>query len=320
MPISRLCILQGLSTWVLPCLVLFFYSEDCYGEWWQLLAECSEPRGWKCSGRFCTPTARFDIPGEDTWNGTHWVDSIISDQESLCERRFANINKCSTRLLEVSSTFLFMKLLTASLMPLGLLSVCLLARRERRRCIRFPVGVLLRHEDGADSVDLVLQLPCHTKRILCLSDKFEPQQVLQRSATWADLSFGWGLIHPAMTAAGFLYVTIELWAYKKAVMRLQLNFASSTVKPPTTMMTAWLMAMQALTAWHFGSVGCTTVGDGSLSTYALTVVPLVMLWVLVFYLDWRKRRDVNAISAALELAEMHQTAGLEEQLPAPPTC
>eukprot|EP00929_Paragymnodinium_shiwhaense_P044531 TRINITY_DN22833_c0_g1_i4.p1 TRINITY_DN22833_c0_g1~~TRINITY_DN22833_c0_g1_i4.p1 ORF type:complete len:678 (+),score=22.47 TRINITY_DN22833_c0_g1_i4:723-2756(+) len=315
----HLRVLQGLATWVLPSLVLVVLSEDCYGLWWSLLEECKEPHGWRCvqndRGKFCIPSARFDIITTAGWLINHdtrdFKGSVVSKnatitQEDICLMRWANPSKCTTRLLEIVGMFLFMKTLTASLLPPAFLALCMLGktRQDSLGRVSFPLGLATRNEAGVEQLDLVLRLSCCRRRsvkLLCLSEKFSPVRVLQRVAVWVDLSFGWGLLHPPTALAGLLYVTVERWAYRKAVEDVQLEFTKENqiAKLPRAMMTFWLAMTSLLAALHFASVA---TPSASLGSVAMALVP--MLLSLLTSHCAAASRGRNAGQNALDLAAM----------------
>eukprot|EP00929_Paragymnodinium_shiwhaense_P063158 TRINITY_DN31570_c0_g1_i3.p1 TRINITY_DN31570_c0_g1~~TRINITY_DN31570_c0_g1_i3.p1 ORF type:complete len:676 (+),score=46.09 TRINITY_DN31570_c0_g1_i3:1818-3845(+) len=313
LPADRLNIMRGLGTWVLPCAVLVVLSQDCYGMWWRFLEECGDSNEWSCSARElyrgfprCVSATRFDIPSNWVFNGSHWLQDYFVTTRDICDMRWANPSKCTTRLLEVVGMFIFMKLLTASLVPLVLLLISTLGKTERTR-FRFPnplpVGVVRREGGGIERLDLVLWLPHRSResvrsvRLLRLSEKFSPLEVLQRVAVWVDLALGWGLLHPPTALAGFLYVSIEAWTYGKAVSILNLQWTreQQQVQLPKAMMGFWIAMMGVFAAVHFVFA---TLLDPS-----WTILLLVLSW-LCSYCIWRcERRDRSGVDA-FELAVM----------------
>merc|ERR1711976_394887 len=72
-------------------------------------------------------------------------------------------------------------------------------------------------------LDLVLWLPFERKpfqKLACISAKLSPLEVMQRAAIWADLSCGWGLLHPPTAFAGLFYISMEKWAHRTAMRDL----------------------------------------------------------------------------------------------------
>eukprot|EP00929_Paragymnodinium_shiwhaense_P043701 TRINITY_DN22459_c0_g1_i2.p1 TRINITY_DN22459_c0_g1~~TRINITY_DN22459_c0_g1_i2.p1 ORF type:complete len:388 (-),score=28.93 TRINITY_DN22459_c0_g1_i2:82-1245(-) len=313
-------VLQGLATWVLPCAVLVVLSEDCYGLWWRFLPECYESHGWVCTpitANRCFPTARFDIPDlHYSFNGTNWLQELLITREELhiCEARWTKPERCTTRLLEVVGTFLFMKLLTASVLPLFFLAACMIGKSRtgrRRCCLPMPFGVVMRDESGCEELDLVLWLPCrHRDRLtlMCLSEKFSPTRVMQRVAIWVDVSFGWGLLHPPTALAGLLYITVEQWTYRKTVEVLKLQFrredrGDKRVTLPKSMMVFWLQMTGLLAALHVGSTASAAPNGQVL---AMPILPMVLVGLLCSYFSLG--RGVTQGAAGHE-AEMEQGRG-----------
>eukprot|EP00929_Paragymnodinium_shiwhaense_P061961 TRINITY_DN30944_c0_g1_i1.p1 TRINITY_DN30944_c0_g1~~TRINITY_DN30944_c0_g1_i1.p1 ORF type:complete len:451 (+),score=35.11 TRINITY_DN30944_c0_g1_i1:150-1355(+) len=263
-PVERLMMLHGLAMWVLPCGVLMALSQDCYGLWWRYLPQCQEARDWSCAEdveghSWCTPTAQLDISfGAPEFNGTHFLDEIVLKKEDICDVRWADPQKCSTRLLEVVGMFLFMKLLLASIIPPLCLLVCMMAKSRQRLCpFLLPLGVDEEEVEGVGKLFLVLRLPCcGAIRLGCISDKFAPVEVVQRVAIWVDVSLGWGLLHPPTAFAGFLHTCVETWAFHRAALELNLQFTSTArvTKLPKGMMLFCLAMMSIL--WRSTALFC----------------------------------------------------------------
>eukprot|EP00929_Paragymnodinium_shiwhaense_P072991 TRINITY_DN37072_c0_g1_i1.p1 TRINITY_DN37072_c0_g1~~TRINITY_DN37072_c0_g1_i1.p1 ORF type:complete len:1219 (+),score=106.45 TRINITY_DN37072_c0_g1_i1:216-3872(+) len=142
----QLMVLQGLAMWLLPSAALAVLSDDCYGHWWSFLKECAEPHRWDCNARtggfpVCTAAATFDVSTDHlAFNGTHFLATHVLKMEDICEKRWSRPEKCTTRLLEVMSTFLLMKLLTASMLPPTFLAACMLGR-SNLSCSLSPIGI-----------------------------------------------------------------------------------------------------------------------------------------------------------------------------------
>eukprot|EP00929_Paragymnodinium_shiwhaense_P071338 TRINITY_DN36281_c0_g1_i1.p1 TRINITY_DN36281_c0_g1~~TRINITY_DN36281_c0_g1_i1.p1 ORF type:complete len:885 (-),score=76.01 TRINITY_DN36281_c0_g1_i1:507-2798(-) len=304
---QRLSVLQGLATWVLPCAILVALSQDCYGLWWYLLKECNDKRGLICKPRntsfgtdllYCTPQATFDvITGRTVFNGTHFMPEVVCMKEDICGQRWVKPGRCTTRLLEVVGLFIFMKLLTAAVLPPVFLGACMLGQSDRRWCrVPFPLGVTKRMELDVEHIDVVLWLPFRRKpkfKLACVSEKFSPVHVMQRLATWVDLSLGWGLLHPPTALAGLLYITVELWAVRKAAtLDLQFHSADRTAQFPRLMMAFWLATTSAFAALHFAS---TQSSEPGLSLMLTTLVPMVVTWIICFCIvqqQWTREAEV----------------------------
>eukprot|EP00929_Paragymnodinium_shiwhaense_P063409 TRINITY_DN31676_c0_g1_i4.p1 TRINITY_DN31676_c0_g1~~TRINITY_DN31676_c0_g1_i4.p1 ORF type:complete len:1034 (-),score=74.44 TRINITY_DN31676_c0_g1_i4:136-3237(-) len=273
-PARRLSVLQGLGTWVLPCAVLAFLSEDCYGGWWQWLPQCHEEVSWTCTRIMgslasetlesnCLPSATFVIADRSmqdwTYNGSDFLlDSRILTQRDICQVRWVHPGKCTARLLDVVGTFLLKKLLAASVFTLVFLAICLQSKRGAQRWphVPFPLGVVSRTDGVFEDVDVVLRLPfqsCGTMQLLCVTSMFSPAVVMQRVAVWVDLSLGWGLLIPFISFAGFICTSIELLVYKIVLRTVRLRGVDQEPPIPKVMMLSWLFLMSGLAALHFGS-------------------------------------------------------------------
>jgi len=101
---------------------------------------------------------------------------------------------------------------------------------------------------------------------------------------------------------GLLYITVELWAYKKAVLHLKLRFveANRKAKLPRSMMTFWLIVLQSFTAIHFASVSS---ADPGLFTLTAVVAPLILAWATVFYCAKRRSQQADVPADAVELVD-----------------
>eukprot|EP00929_Paragymnodinium_shiwhaense_P030093 TRINITY_DN17111_c0_g1_i2.p1 TRINITY_DN17111_c0_g1~~TRINITY_DN17111_c0_g1_i2.p1 ORF type:complete len:318 (+),score=29.07 TRINITY_DN17111_c0_g1_i2:392-1345(+) len=247
----------------------------------------------------CTPTATFDVPTDMFYfSEAKLYPRITVSTEEVCEARWTEPERCTARLLEVVGVYLFMKLLTASMLPPIFLGLCMLGKSDWLR-FSTPVSILKQDEDGVESIDVVLRLRGQTYRLLCLSEKFSAQEVVQCVAVMVDLSFGWGLLHPPFSFAGFYYVSVELLTYRKAVRDVQLKFKDEEEMPrlPRAMMAFWLQVMGGFVALHFGSTAWT---EPSRTTWAITVVPMTIMWIVCY--RFSQRRD--ALAAQEDVMEL----------------
>eukprot|EP00929_Paragymnodinium_shiwhaense_P057305 TRINITY_DN28682_c0_g1_i3.p1 TRINITY_DN28682_c0_g1~~TRINITY_DN28682_c0_g1_i3.p1 ORF type:complete len:695 (+),score=38.94 TRINITY_DN28682_c0_g1_i3:89-2173(+) len=270
-PVAKALILRGVSTWVLPCLVIVLLSQDCYGLWWNFLPECYQKRDWDCITKpdpsspghthlECHSSLRFDIPHENwRFNGTvRKPNGYYVVQDGICKQRWMKPSKCTTRVLDVVSSYLLNKFLVACLLPPALLAACIQAPDgERRWHYMFPIGVARETRDGITHVDLVLRLGCCQRKVLAISERFGPAEVTARTATWVELALGWGMVCPPIAFAGLFYICLETWAYDTMHTRLCLRCCYEAeemlAKFPSTVMVSWLMVSNSLVAIHFGS-------------------------------------------------------------------
>eukprot|EP00929_Paragymnodinium_shiwhaense_P032867 TRINITY_DN18155_c0_g1_i1.p1 TRINITY_DN18155_c0_g1~~TRINITY_DN18155_c0_g1_i1.p1 ORF type:complete len:686 (+),score=85.03 TRINITY_DN18155_c0_g1_i1:138-2195(+) len=317
-PVHRAWIFLGASSWLLPCLVVVVLSQDCNGAWWAFVPECTKPRGWDCrfaawSGNIpaCRSDSRFDVANiEFRFNGSaHLQDDFLISKEELCRQRWSNPSKCTSRVLDVVSGFLIVKLLVASILPPAFVAAVMLTPSEpaaesgsrAASCCSVAVARRLDPDDGVSKLVLLLRIswccnrrssnaPCEL-RLLRLGDKFSSLEVTRRVAIWTDLSLGWGLVCPPIAAAALLYVGIEMWAYNVIVNRLRLDVAAENdedgAKFPSTVMLFWLLLSCILVSLHFGSTS--SARPGIMSVLALAA--MAASWVLG---SWLYVRHVRA--------------------------
>eukprot|EP00929_Paragymnodinium_shiwhaense_P031505 TRINITY_DN17630_c0_g3_i1.p1 TRINITY_DN17630_c0_g3~~TRINITY_DN17630_c0_g3_i1.p1 ORF type:complete len:182 (-),score=31.01 TRINITY_DN17630_c0_g3_i1:71-616(-) len=140
------------------------------------------------------------------------------------------------------------------------------------------------------------------KKIVCVSEKFAPVQVIQRVAVWLDLSLCWGLVHPPTALAGLLYISVEIWTYGRAVDKLQLQFRREDLKAeiPKAMMVFWLAMASFMAGMHFASILTPEPGWKSL---VMSLLPPLLMWACCLRLPQLCSEAQVPQHAHLELAD-----------------
>eukprot|EP00929_Paragymnodinium_shiwhaense_P035735 TRINITY_DN19262_c0_g1_i4.p1 TRINITY_DN19262_c0_g1~~TRINITY_DN19262_c0_g1_i4.p1 ORF type:complete len:544 (+),score=46.87 TRINITY_DN19262_c0_g1_i4:469-2100(+) len=264
----KLQVLQGVSSWGLPLATIVYLSPSCYGAWWTFMPACTEERTWTCEYRrgvqgwlsYCTSNHVFDVTGsgEDDCsflNRTHCHLMATTSAEEICHERWSKVTSCTATSIDIISFFIFEKFLVACLLTPSLLLASSFAQSSISR--RAGVGILREDygPEGGIRTFLAVRIRGVDRRILSLSDKFTPPQVLQRLSVWSDLAFSWGLLYPPIAIAGLGHLWIETWCYDKAVKNFQyLEQQPEVFQIPRFTMLTWFMAANVVGALHVASV------------------------------------------------------------------
>eukprot|EP00929_Paragymnodinium_shiwhaense_P103486 TRINITY_DN6702_c0_g1_i13.p1 TRINITY_DN6702_c0_g1~~TRINITY_DN6702_c0_g1_i13.p1 ORF type:complete len:1481 (-),score=188.81 TRINITY_DN6702_c0_g1_i13:153-4595(-) len=297
----ELQVLQQVSAWVLPLATVVVLSPSCYGAWWQLMPECRETT-WRCehgSGphgwlTYCTSENVFDIQLDtecSILNSTHCILGRALSAAEICSERWSRPASCTASAIDIVGMFIFEKFLVACVLTPTLLLVSSFARSE------LPwwavVGLLL--EDGPDGARTSLAVQGTgiglKLKLVPLSAKFYPPEVLQRLSVWADLSFSWGLLYPPIAIAGLGHVFIEAWCYERAVSHFRYRWQHSreVFQIPRATMLTWFMAANVVAALHVASV---VREEPDAQDVASALAMVVFSWVAGF---WRGCRQVAAV-------------------------
>eukprot|EP00929_Paragymnodinium_shiwhaense_P052102 TRINITY_DN26120_c0_g1_i4.p1 TRINITY_DN26120_c0_g1~~TRINITY_DN26120_c0_g1_i4.p1 ORF type:complete len:897 (-),score=35.40 TRINITY_DN26120_c0_g1_i4:226-2916(-) len=264
-PYYELQVLQGASSWALPLAVLVWISPACRGSWWGLLEMCQQPEGWTCRPHrnvdltMCRSNRTLDVSGHDcpSHNRTHCLLTLIVSAEEICGDRWPDPLRCTSSLVDVIGMFIFNKQLVTCFLTLALLFVASLGNATLPWWT--PVGFIRTEEAEGTRSDFVVQSAFFgiDKRLISVSGKFSPTEVVGRLSVWSDLSLSWGLLYPPIAITGLIHLLLERWCYEKGRRNLRFPQQSpdDVVQMPRSTMIAWLMAANILAAVHTGSVG-----------------------------------------------------------------
>eukprot|EP00929_Paragymnodinium_shiwhaense_P060188 TRINITY_DN30086_c0_g1_i1.p1 TRINITY_DN30086_c0_g1~~TRINITY_DN30086_c0_g1_i1.p1 ORF type:complete len:1050 (-),score=85.03 TRINITY_DN30086_c0_g1_i1:324-3422(-) len=292
-PLYKLQVLHGASSWALPLIVVVVFSSDCQGSWWWQLEECHERWSWRCEKRYftergldksfseCWNDRLLDVPAETgcrVRNSTHCMRQLLVSAESLCDTRWQDPASCTSNILHTLGPFVFEKMCFACLLQLALLLASLHSRLDVPWWT--PLFSVRRETSDGVEVALIFDSPCMgiSRRLMSVSSHFSPTKVLLRVSVSADLSFAWGFLYPLVAMAGFAHFLIEKWCYEKArnTLRFRQQSDDEVFQAPRYTMIFWYMVANILCALHVASV---VPDEPSILHAAAALAVAVLSWI-----------------------------------------